>query len=294
MSGNIRFYALYEKLYEGVQTRLDQLKSACEKLGIEFIPLNSLSINYSNLPVLNKKDLLYNVSAGSTTLESLLLNNMVTTFYIKNPPFTSHAEGTIPLTYIHHKAKLSAPKTIFNITTDRHLLKKYVDYLGGFPVIIKAAGSSRGIGTIKLDSWQNLISTVDYLVTTSDTFIMRQFINAKSGCRMIVLGNEVIAAADFIMNKGDFRNAVILSETQYYTREYPETIKQLAVKATNIANIEFGGVDFLEDAQGNYYLLEVNFPTGFSGLIDACGVDIPCKMVEFLINKSNNGSSISL
>lgn len=103
---------------------------------------------------------------------------------------------------------------------------------------------------------------------------------------MIVLGNEVIAAADFTMNKDDFRNAAILSATQYFNREYPEAVKQLAVQATHIANVEFSGVDFLEDENGNYYLLEVNFPTGFSSLIDVCGVDIPYKMVEYLKNKA--------
>jgi len=33
-------------------------------------------------------------------------------------------------------------------------------------------------------------------------------------------------------------------------------------------------------------LLEINFPTGFSSLIDICGVDIPYKMIEYLITKS--------
>jgi glutathione synthase/RimK-type ligase-like ATP-grasp enzyme len=282
----MKFYALYEKLYEGVQTRLDQLKAACDKLGVDFVSLDASKIDYTKLPILSKVDLLYNVAAGSTTLESLLLNNEVISFYINNPPFTSHLDGTIPLTLIHEKAKLPAPKTIFNITTDRDLLKKYVDYLGDFPIIIKAAGSTRGVGTIKIETWQNLISTADYLATTGDRFIMREFIKAKSGCRMIVLGNEVIAAADFKMNKGDFRNAVLSNEVDYFKRDYPEWVKEVAVKATRMANLEFSGVDFLEDEQGNYYLLEINFPTGFSGLIDVCYVDIPLKMVNFLKNKT--------
>ncbi|GAB2622987.1 hypothetical protein GCM10027035_18540 [Emticicia sediminis] len=282
----MKFYVLYEKLYEGVQNRLDQLETASVTLGLDFIPLNSRQIDYTSLPKLTKNDLLYNIAAGSTTLESLLLNDSVTTFYIKNPEFTSHSEGTIPLTYIHHKANLPAPKTIFSITTDRTLLRKYIDYLGGFPIVIKSAGSSRGIGTIKIESWQNLISTIDFLITTNHQFIMREFIKAKSGCRMIVLGNEVIAAADFAMNKDDFRNAVDLSQVQYSKREYTETVKKIAVNATHLANLEFSGVDLLEDNNGDYFLLEANFPTGFGGLIDVCSVDIPLKMVMHLMTKA--------
>ncbi len=282
----MKFFCLHEGFYEGVPLRLEQLKAACKKLSVEFIALDSLTIDYTNLPTLGKTDLLYNTARGSQTLESILLNDEVTTFYVKNPTL-NQTLSTTDWSILHDKAKLLTPKTIFHITADRKLLKTYVEYLGGFPIIIKASGSTRGIGTIKIDSWQNLVSTVDYLITTGDRFILRQFIKAKSGCRLMVLGNEVIAGADFEMNKDDFRNAVDLTQVKYTKRIYPETVNQTAVKATHLANVELGGVDFLEDENGNYYLLEVNFPSGFSGLIDVCGVDIPYKMVEYLKKKAD-------
>lgn len=282
----MKFYCLHEDIYEGVQLRIDQLKDACERLNIEFIPLNNLSVDYSKLPKLGKTDLLYNSARGSQTLESILLNDDVTTFYCNNPAL-NQTFSTTDWSIIHDKANLLSPKTIFNITADRHLLKNYIDYLGGFPIIIKATGSTRGIGTMKIETWQNFTSTIDYLMTTGDKFILRQFIKAKSGCRLIVLGNEVIAGADFTMNENDFRNAVDLKQVKYFKREYSEAVKQAAIKATHLANTEFSGVDFLEDEHGNFYLLEINFPTGFSGLIDVCSVDIPLKMVEYLIKKSN-------
>ena len=283
----MKFYFFHEGFYEGVQLRLEQLKLACEKLNVEFIAINSLTADYSNLPTLTKTDLLYNATRGSETLETLLLNKDVTTFYIHNPDFVVSNPDTTKYSIIHDKANLLSPKTIFNITADRQLLKNYVDYLGGFPIIIKATGSTRGIGTMKIDSWQNLTSTVDYLITTGDKFILRQFIKAKSGCRLIILGNEVIAGADFTMNENDFRNAVDLKQVKYFKREYSEAVNQAAIKATHLANTEFSGVDFLEDEHGNFYLLEINFPTGFSGLIEVCGVDIPLKMVEYLKKKAD-------
>lgn len=281
----MRFYCLHEGLYEGVELRLEQLKLASENLNIEFVALNSLEVDYTQLPVPGNDDLLYNCARGSQTLETILLNDDVSTFYIKNPAMNQIYSSTY-WSILHDKAQLPAPKTIYHITDDRALLKKYVDYLEGFPLIIKVTGGSRGIGTIKVESWQNLISTVDYLVETRDKFILRQFIKAKSGCRMIVLGNEVIAAADFTMNTGDFRNAAVLSEVSYHNREYSRELEDVAVKAAHIANVEFAGVDFLEDENGQYHLLEINFPTGFSSLIDVCHVDIPYKMVEFLSNKA--------
>ena len=288
----MRFYCIHEGFYEGVQLRLDQLKTGCDKLNIEFIALNSLNVDYSNLPIFTNTDLLYNATRGSETLETLLLNKEVTTFYINNPDFVVSNPDTTKYSILHDKEKLFSPKTIFRITADRQLLENYVDYLGGFPIVIKATGSTRGIGTIKIDSWQNLVSTIDYLMTTGDKFILRQFIKAKTGCRLIVLGNEVIAGADFAMNENDFRNAVDLAQVKYTKRSYPEAVNQTAIKATHLANVELSGVDFIEDENGNFYLLEINFPTGFCGLIDVCGVDIPLKMIEFLKIKSDNGKVV--
>lgn len=281
----MKMYCLYENLYEGVQIRLDQLKCECEKFGIEFITINSSSYDYTNIPELTKSDLLYNASRGSVILETLLINDNVTTYYINKPNFIAFDPSRFAIK--HEKAGILAPKTIFHFTNERKLLKKYVEYLGGFPIILKANLSTRGLGTIKIESWQNLISTADYIVnSTNKKFILRQFIPAKNGCRLIVLGNEVIAGADFLMNENDFRNAAIISEIKYRQKDFPKKLKDISVKATHLCNVEFSGVDFLEAENGDYYLLEVNFPTGFSGLIDVCGINIPEKMVKYLIDKS--------
>lgn len=282
----MKFYCLYQDLYEGVQTRLDQLREASEKEGIEFIALQSTMTNATRLPILTKRDGLYNVARGSEWLETLLLNREVATFYRTNPDFIAINPDTIKYSIIHEKAGLVGPKTVYLPTSDRKLLGEYVDHIGGFPIVIKVGESTRGIGTIKVDSWHALVSTVDYLCSNGTPFILREFITAITGCRMIVLGNEVIAAADFLMNDGDFRNAVDLKQVKYVKREYSEALKQAAVQATHLCNVEFGGVDFLEDKNGRYYLLEMNSPTGFSGLIDVCGVDIPLKMVQYLKAKT--------
>lgn len=283
----IHLYCLHEGYYYGVKERIDLLKEAAVKLNIKFTAINSLDYNYTTIPVLKDTDLLYNVSRGSELLETVFMNDSVTTFYKKNPLIISENTNTVKYSVIHEKIGLPTPKTIFQITNNKNLLKKYINYLGGFPIIIKAIGSTRGIGTIKIESWQNFISTIDYLVTTDEKFIMREFINTKVGYRVIVLGDEIIAEASFRMNKNDFRNAVLLSEIDYEKVNCSEALRKIAITATNISNLDFSGVDILEDKFGNYYLLEINFPTGFSGLIKACNVDIPYKMVKFLIDKSS-------
>jgi hypothetical protein len=170
----MKFYCLHEGIYEGVQQRPDQLEAVCNKKQIEFIPLNSLTTDYKRLPLLTKTDLLYNCARGSQALESLLLNSEVTSFYVKNPQLNL-IRSTTDWSIIHDKIGLPSPKTIYHLTADRVLLKLYIEYLEGFPVILKIKGGTRGIGTIKIESWQSLVSTVGYLVTKADPFIMRQF-----------------------------------------------------------------------------------------------------------------------
>jgi RimK-like ATP-grasp domain len=281
----MKFYAIHEGYYEGVQTRIDLLKKASESLGLDFVCIDSKTFDYSAIPTLTKKDLLYNFARGSRTLISLLLNDEVTTFYIKNPNLDLLSSST-QWGMLHDKLSLPAPKTIYHLTTDRTRLKKYVAHLGGFPIVFKVVGGSRGIGAIKVESWHSLYSTVDYLATTGDDFIMREFIDADYGARIMVLGNEIIASAKFFMQENDFRNAPILSETRYEAFTPSAEVANICIEATKAANLEMAGVDILFDKYGKPYLLEINFPTGFQSFKDKPEAILE-KWLNHLIKKAN-------
>lgn len=118
----INLYALHEGYYEGVQKRIELLKDACKKKDINFICIDSLEFDYTNIPNLTKQDLLYNFARGSQTLENLLLNDYATTFYLKNPKLNTF-RSTTDWSIIHDKLGLQSPKTIYNLTANRTLLK---------------------------------------------------------------------------------------------------------------------------------------------------------------------------
>ena len=136
---------------------------------------------------------------GAETLMSLLLNDCATTFYRRNPELNLITSSTTEWSIVHDKKGLNAPRTIFSLTADRALLKRYVEYLGGFPIVLKVVGGTRGIGTIKAESWHGLLSMADYLVGIGARFILRQFIDAEFGVRAMVIGNDV---------KHDFRRKI--------------------------------------------------------------------------------------
>ncbi|WP_293370976.1 hypothetical protein [Nevskia sp.] len=256
------FYVLHEGFYDGVAQRLELLEAACKSRNVSFVPLDSLKCDYANLPRLGTSDLLYNCARGSQVLESLLLNDEVTTFYIRNPDYTL-ITSTLTWSLVHEKAGLPAPKTVYALTADRNMLRRYVEYLDGFPIVLKAEGGTRGIGTIKIDSWQGLVSLADHLMTSGQKFVMRQFIDAPYGVRAMVLGHRVVAALKFLFPPDDFRNAALLSDVRYEQTSLSTEHEALCVRAAQLANLEMGGVDLLFDYDGRAYLLEINLPTGF-------------------------------
>jgi glutathione synthase/RimK-type ligase-like ATP-grasp enzyme len=282
----VKFYCLHQGFYEGIQERLNCLKATCEKLNIDFVCLNSLNVDYCLLPKLTKNDFLYNVARGGETLETFLLNKEVKTFYRNNPDFVVSNSNTIKYSVIHDRANLPVPKTIYNITPDRRLLRKYVDYLEGFPLIIKNQRSTRGIGTIKVESWQSLISIIDYLMTTNEEFILRQFINNPGTARLIVLGDKVIASVFRENQFEDFRVSSGEKSIVDYPKEYNERVNNLAIQATHLANLETAGVDIVFDEAQNPYLLEINFPHNFVRPQQVTGVNIAEKMLLYLLEKS--------
>lgn len=282
----MKFYCLHEGFYEGVKFRLEELKSACKKLNIDFIAMNSLAVDYSNLPILKKSDLLYNATRGSETLETLLLNKDVTTFYIKNPNFIISNSDTTKYSVLHEKANLPTPKTIFDLTSDRKLLENYVHYLGGFPLIIKTTSSTRGIGTIKVESWQSLISIVDYLNSINQKGIIREFIPNSGTYRLIVLLDDIIVQIYTKNILNDFRVSGESNERKSSNCLISNDLKEIAIASVKEAGLELGAVDILLDEQDNPYILEVNFPFGFSIAEKISQRNIAEKMISYLIEKS--------
>lgn len=288
----MKFYCLHEGFYESVRARLSLLEAACRVEKVEFCPLDSKAVDYSNLPRLHPGDLLYNCARGSETLESLLLSDVAVSFYISRPAVIATPVDPVDSTIVHCKAGLPGPKTIFDMTGHRDRLSEYVQFLGGFPLILKARAGTRGVGTIRVDSWPNLLSTVDFVLSSSARFIMRQYIPNNGTARLVVLGDRVIASEFRDNLANDFRVSATNGEINYYPREFDPKCDDLAIAATRLANVESAGVDIVLDEAGTPFLLEINAPHNFVAPQQVTGVDIARLMVKWLRDKSVRTFSI--
>ncbi|MFA5829135.1 MAG: hypothetical protein WC843_01410 [Candidatus Gracilibacteria bacterium] len=271
------FYVLHLPGVDPDRVRL--LEKACQKLKVAFKALDPLSFDFSKPSPVKKGDLVYRVSRGKIlqTFESYILQPGVVTF--NQDPLLRFKDPFILL-----KDNDLSPKTIFCVTKDRAKLQKYVKALGGFPIVIKALGGSRGMGVMKVGSFSSLYGIVDFLLFQNKLLVLRQFIPTKASARFIVLGDKVIASLEYLKINKDFRTNESTSP-RIKAKKYPKKMEELAIKATHLLDLEFGGVDVLE-SDGKFYVAEVNFPCNFVRAHQVLKQDVALEMVKFLKEKS--------
>lgn len=261
------------------------LEAACRVRDIPFVHVDPGAFNYVDYTAVTGGEALYraNITAGASAIERFLLGPEVVTFYRS----FERALLTGPGSYVvHAKKNIPIPRTIYFVTRDRQRLRAYVDYVGGFPVVLKATGASHGMGVMKLDSWEALFSVVDYVLPRHDgPVILRQFIDGRESARLIVLGNRVVDSIAYHAPPDDFRSneGTVPNVTP---QRFAAAVEKLAVQAVRVLGLEFGGVDVLLGEGSAMYVTEVNFPCNFARAQQLTGVDIAGQMVDYLVAKA--------
>ncbi len=254
------------------------LRHACRQRDIQYRPLDVPEVNFCDVPHLAPGTMLYRVATQwkYMVLEQMLLHPKVATLYKTATHYPRYASLQ------EQKAGLPIPRTVFYV--NREYLDQYIDYVGGFPMIIKIMGRSHGVGVIRIDSREALVSTLDYLETTKEYYVLREFIRAKKSARLVVLGDRVIASAEYDIIPGDFRTNASETATAH-AQTFSKAIQQTAVKAVHTLRLENGGVDILINDQG-HYVIEVNFPCFFTRTQQVTGIDIAGSILDYLVAKS--------
>ena len=276
-------YFLTTGFSANTQERAAQLEAACQQRNIPCVVLESTTADHLNLPFLLPGDVLYNVTRGGVRLEEYLWRPGIATFYTGPVPPHNIQDSTRWLA-AHTLAGLPQPRTIIHPTADRALLTRYVEHLGGFPLVLKVAGGTLGTGVMRVDSWPALYSLTDFLVAQGTDFILRQYLESSAVGRLMVIGKRVVGALSYTNPPDDFRTNAAAAPLSQLTQFAPE-VEALAVAAVWSAGAEMGGVDILLDPQGRPYLLEINIPCGFA-TFPRLGIDVPGMLVDYLATKA--------
>lgn len=260
------------------------VREACARRGVEFLEVYAPDFDYAPERQLRGGALLYRpaTSMAAIRVEQFLFGEGVATFYtdldsIFFEPFTS--------TLLHQRAGLPIPATVYCSTTDRRVLDGYVERLGGFPVVAKMQGGSRGVGVMRVDSRPALYSLVDYVLAQGRNPLLTAYVADAVHWRVVVIGDRAVAAYRNAAERDDFRTYV-RDEVSDFTAEPPSAMAEIAVSAVRVLHNELGGVDLLEDPHGRLSLLEANFPCYFADAERVAGIDISGMMVDHLLAKA--------
>lgn len=285
-----RFYLLHEGEAASALDRASIVGAACERAGIPFTAFDSLTADYGDLPRLMPGDMLFNAGRGSIRLETLLMRPHVASFRTcGSTRFTDNADTTAYCAVIEAMG-LPQPRTIHRLPRDYAGLERAVRAVGGFPVVIKVVGGTMGVGVMVVESMRSLRSLADYLRTTGDEFILRQFIPAAHVARLVVLGDQIVASLKYALDDEDFRGLPYRQGGQ--PMAFGDAVDDLAREASHAAQYDFTGVDILIDPSGRPHVLEVNAPSNFVALERDLGLPVGDMVVAHLNAKAESLISV--
>ena len=254
----------------------DVLRAACEARGIPYTEIYPGAFDYERSPRPLDGDALYRPATdiAACRLEQVLYHPGVAVL-TGDPLF-----GCFNQLELFAKSGLPVPKTVQTANATPELLAAHVAYLGGFPVVLKVLGSEGGVGVIKVDSMESLVSVMDYM---RDAPLLMEFFPHVAAYRLVVVGDRVVDVESRYPGDGDFRTNSGGSGTIGQVA-VPEEAKRIAVQAAQVLGVAFGGADILHAETGEMVISELNSPCYFADQQNDYGADIAGAMVEHLVS----------
>lgn len=163
-------------------------------------------------------------------------------------------------------------------------LDQQVDWLGGFPVVVKRPGHEGGHGVSLAASLPDL--RMQLAQSDASAAMIEAFMPHDRCWRLTVLDGQVLAAHASAPAEGDFRSNAAGGRVDQ-DAVLPSQAADIAVQAVAALRLEFGGVDLMEGPDGHLTLAEVNFPCAFAEQQTLSGVDIADAVVGHLITKAS-------
>jgi ribosomal protein S6--L-glutamate ligase len=282
-------YFLHEGTAGDGLARRAIVAAAAERAGIGFMALDSLTCDYVNLPILRPSDMLFNAGRGSVRLETLLWRPDIGTFRTCGAQWFTNGGDTTAYCAMLMREGLSTPRTYHRLPPNNDDLPGIVKSLGGFPLVVKAGNGTLGIGVMLIESMRSLRGVLDFLRTTEQEFILREFIEPLHIARLVVLGGKVICSVRYAIPDDDFRGLPYRMGGQ--PMAFGPEVEDIAIAASKACRHQFTGVDIIIDKARKPYVLEVNPPSNFVALERDMGIPVGDMIVGFLIENAKEKSA---
>ena len=269
----------YSKENDGrrnVKPRPKSSEEEHDKTGFEIVPENTVVVVRGT-----KGDRTHRIC------EMLRLKNI----YMVNSRKTMEVANDKWLNYIHFREnKFRQPRTA--LVTSVETIDIPIKEVGGkYPMILKTAMGTRGIGVTFIESFKSLMTTLQlvYKIDEDIPLILQEFIKTDYDVRAIVLNNEVVAQLKRPVIKGDFRSN-ISQGTIPLKMELTDLEKSECLKAAKLSNVMWGGFDFIPSKNRETekpYFIEFNGSPGTGHLNDLNNIDIYKMFLNTFKNRDN-------
>lgn len=289
-SKNMTFYIINLGINKN-KNIVQAFKEASSKLGTDI----KIIVNKNfDVKLIARDDILYRITTDKISKElekNLVMSRKPKSLYlnVNEVDIDKVEENVIKSTEVHVENNIVMPKTNFENTSVKEKLKKIVDELGGYPVVIKEIGGQKGLGVSKAENINELVNISRRLISTNKKYIIREFVDSPGiSYRSIVLGNKILVTyKNESVDKSDFRSNINQKERIRKIVEVSKKDEKQIIKSVRCLKVSFGAVDFAYDSKDNnkMKIFEVNFPCNFVPAQRLSGIDIAKKILAYLIKK---------
>ena len=180
--------------------------------------------------------------------------------------------------------KIPVPKTTY--VRDIIDVESAIDFVGGFPVVIKVTQGTQGQGVFLRHTLHEACSLVQGLLLTGRSVLVQEYIAESHGkdIRALVVGDRVVASMRRRARGREFRSNYHLNGTVEKV-ELSDEFKEQACRAARVLGLHVAGVDLLE-AEHGLLVLEVNSSPGLEGIEKASGVNVAGEIIDFITTET--------
>lgn len=177
---------------------------------------------------------------------------------------------------------IPVPTSYFS--ADLHDAEKIVEDKLGYPFVLKLTEGTQGIGVFLVKDEHSAEHYFNTYSGSKTRVILQKFVSESSGrdIRIIVIGDQVIAAMERVAAKDEFRSNIHRGG-QGQLIELTATEKDLALKAIKGLGLKIAGVDIIRSKNGSL-LLEVNSSPGIEGIEKTTKINVAKAIIDYIEN----------
>jgi ribosomal protein S6--L-glutamate ligase len=160
---------------------------------------------------------------------------------------------------LFEKFNIPTPKTAF-ISNEKNI-DSAIKIIGNkFPMIVKTLTGTQGIGVVKVDSYDSLVSVVQALFKHDAELLIQEYMPTDSDVRTFVVDNKIFACTRRVKKSGEFRSNVHRGAVAEPYKLSDEEI-EIVLRTARASKAYLVGVDHII-FKDKIYVLEVNGSPG--------------------------------